>query len=679
MDHRMSNLSFAPYNFVPFPDKVKERYGKFEDLPTHNGEDEHHEELLSGEISFDIVAESPILVAQGNEVKNDPNRHFNKNTHDQYEIPGSTLRGLLRNAIGIIGHSDLTGFVNKDETLMYRGLADASDKGLKNRKKEYENLINKDQVKAGYIRMNTNGSYEIASAKEIFGKTYNFVREQQLYKEKVLPHHSIKPMYTRDILALEEVGRPKPPEKSKRPPLGGRTPRISDKHEILKEYKKRLNEYHIELQKPGNNRDSRVIEKLKNDYKELYGFYYAYLSKCQVNSPEPYCAEQDFNVCINERGIYSFVQQNQGKSYACRLMASGFMQKKQAHYIIHPLNEHQAVIALSDIDIKSYNFDWEVKGNRMKNRDFYALPKTRGEWRPCFYHQQGGQTYFGFTPNMRVYYKHNIGHGLPQYNVKGIDYIDSLFGFVNKKFDNSTKSYASRLSFKSAIMDYIPNAIRDEEVVLGQPRLSAVALYIQQDDAKNLKTLNDDGYKWRGMKQYWLKKDFKGKKGESDKVNSKLHLLPEGSTFKTLIRFDRIHKDELGLLLAALTWPNHQTIGMGKPYGAGCVNFKNHMLKLDEISYNLENFFAPTQHEIADNLYPNYINTFCEQMKSDCESIKKSETVSAYLAMRSQTYDSNPEYTEYMEVSVKNSPTGKPTYQSLYPLPTIDQFLGKGH
>lgn len=667
-----SGLAYAPYNFVPFPEKRKVRYEKFEDLPKHDEACTAENGLLSGELTFRIVAKTPILVAQGNKDKNDRNRKFNQNVFSCYEIPGSTLRGLIRNAAGIIGHSDLReGVDNQKNTLMYRGLTDATNKGLKGRKKEYERIISKDRVMAGYIRMTGKDSYEIIPAEKINEKTFTFIREQQLYKEGVLPASDIKSMYTRDLLEIEKIGRPKPPRKRMGPPKARRTERVGDsyKRALLSQYKERLDAYHTRLNRHAVQPGGQELVQLESEYHDLYGMYYSYLRACQSKHYAPYMTRR--TVYISGNGVYTF-QPGRGTRYECALMSSGFMQKKQSHYLIHPADTRVKPIPLRLEEVHWYRYDLTVKGNRLKFKEFYRLPERKDELKPCFYVRDGGFTFFGFTPNLRVFYRNTIEAGLPKYPDGGFDYVQAMFGFTGA----NDRSYAGRLSFRSAIVEGEPGKIREEEVIPGQPSLTAVAMYIKQNNADELKTLNDD-YEWRGIKQYWLKPDFerpeknlKSTQKDNDDVKAVLHLLPKGTVFTTSIRFERLHKDELGLLLAALTWPKHQTVGMGKPYGAGCVTFEDIRLYLDNVPYRLDQFFQDCPEEVPRERFGEFIDSFCERMKPVCGDVKQSEPVRVYLAMREKVYDHIDK--RYMPLSERD---GKPAYQSLWPLPTVGQLL----
>lgn len=658
-------LPHAPYNFVPFPDRLKIRYETFDKLPKHDLVPTEENGLLSGRLTFDIVARTPILVAQGPRDEEDRERHFNQDVWNRFEIPGSTLRGLIRSAVGIIGHSDLTDNVdNREQTLMYRGLADSDRKGLKNRKQIYAAVINKDRVQAGYIRMIDRDHYEILPAEKINEKTFVFVREQQLYKDGVLPGPGINPMYTKEILEIEDIGRPKLPRKGFRPlPV---SKQFADRRSLLEQYRDRLHNYHAKL---GRTYSPADLKALENECNELYGMYYAYLRFVQSKHYAPYMVKR--TVYITADGRYAF-RPGQGTPHECWLMSSGFMQKKQSHYVIHPVDRHAKPLQLRPEEVHWYRYDLKVKGNRIRHRDFYSLPEKPGELKPCFYVQDGGFTYFGFTPHLRIFYRRTIGDGLPKYAENGFDYVKAMFGFA----DVDGQSYAGRLSFKSAVLVGEPGQIKKEEVVAGQPALSAPAMYIKQDSLDELKTMNDE-YEWRGIKQYWLKRDFekpgrnlKSATKDNDKVKTFLHLLPKGSRFAASIRFDLLHKDELGLLLAALTWPKHQLIGMGKPFGAGCVTFENIRLQLDNVSYRLDEFFADDWTEVPNERFEEYIKEFCNHMEPFCGDVRQSEPVRVYLAMREKGYDHIN--TAYMPLSERD---GKPAYQSLLPLPTVGQLL----
>src|SRR5690625_1812664 len=170
-----SKVAHAPYNFVPFPEKIITRYDSFDDLPSHNASKPGEEELLSGEVTFDIVAETPLLVADGRKDENDKNapRTFVKNAECDYVIPGSTLRGLMRSTMSVLSLSNWTDRID-DATFFYRRMAESNTE-LSNYYKQLLRVEGKkfgskwysfaNKVKAGYLVKKTEKKYVIYGAK----------------------------------------------------------------------------------------------------------------------------------------------------------------------------------------------------------------------------------------------------------------------------------------------------------------------------------------------------------------------------------------------------------------------------------------------------------------------------------------------------------------------------------
>ena len=83
----------APYNFVPFSNKVLCRYNSTDDLPSHDKLDKN---LHSGEIYLTIEAKTPLFISDGND-------NFFRTPAGTCAIPGSSLRGLVRENMQILG------------------------------------------------------------------------------------------------------------------------------------------------------------------------------------------------------------------------------------------------------------------------------------------------------------------------------------------------------------------------------------------------------------------------------------------------------------------------------------------------------------------------------------------------------------------------------------------------
>ena len=108
----------APYNFVPF--KEEKRVYSVSDTPTpHNSA---ADDLLSGEISYEFESKTPVFVDDGTN-----SHHFHKNAWGEYSIPGSSIRGLIRNNVQILGFSSFADDID-DYALMYRNVANSKKK-----------------------------------------------------------------------------------------------------------------------------------------------------------------------------------------------------------------------------------------------------------------------------------------------------------------------------------------------------------------------------------------------------------------------------------------------------------------------------------------------------------------------------------------------------------------------
>lgn len=139
----------APFNFVPLSDKVffpKWANQISQDIPFSDG--------LSGTIELKITAESPIFVRNGHskedaQAKNDTYKSFSKTPDGKYFIPGTSIKGAIRNILEIMSFGKIS-----------------LDKKAKFAQREWDNPalypLKKEQTKfhCGYLKQTENG-YEI--------------------------------------------------------------------------------------------------------------------------------------------------------------------------------------------------------------------------------------------------------------------------------------------------------------------------------------------------------------------------------------------------------------------------------------------------------------------------------------------------------------------------------------
>ena len=140
-----------PYNFIPLSDQVYARYESMEQLPAHGVWDP---ERLSGVIICRFTAETPVCVSNG---KKDEDNDFFRQVDGAYVIPGSSIKGIIRTNMMILGLGALRPGEDLDNVrMLYRAMASA--KGSVNERVElnYQRALDyrngPPKVSACYVR-----------------------------------------------------------------------------------------------------------------------------------------------------------------------------------------------------------------------------------------------------------------------------------------------------------------------------------------------------------------------------------------------------------------------------------------------------------------------------------------------------------------------------------------------
>ena len=153
----------APYNFVPMTERIIWRYEDASQLPRHDVLDP---ELLTGQIRVTITAETPIFIS-GREKGS-----FATDARGRYIIPGSSLRGLLRQNMQILGLGLIRpGEDFNDLRLLYRDMTSGRNTVSHPRRERYVGVLGiktigprctvATSVQGGYLH-NVDGKYHIA-------------------------------------------------------------------------------------------------------------------------------------------------------------------------------------------------------------------------------------------------------------------------------------------------------------------------------------------------------------------------------------------------------------------------------------------------------------------------------------------------------------------------------------
>lgn len=644
----------APYNFVPMAQNIVKAYEKPEELPKHNKLDKN---LFSGDISFEIEAKTPIFIGDGTKSGKEE-KEFYRTIDGTYAIPGSSLKGLIRNNMKILGLGCIAGDV-EDFNIMYRTVA---GKGTKHAHYYRDNVLAVKQipgtkasipkrVEAGYLCC-INGTYykKETVQKPIEETSYGNMNYYTLSEKKIL---------------------------------------VDDKEEKY---------YHIDREKLQNlsftqqwNPKTRKEEWMGEENSEYVPYYEKVFYKPSDTTVSALYRESEVKEC----------PEGFKEGY---LLSTGPMNGKKIVYIIPEMQEGTGT-KIKEEDIKAYKQDYEWKkkqlhGTRLKDNakkqkamEFFALPKE-GECRPAFFIHYEGRDCFGYTPYLRIFYSNSVLHGLPEeqkdaMNQLVLDYADSLLGFSVKRQQNGKEgaaSYKSRISFEDAkLKDKKPDLVH-VEITPGSPKMSSYLDYLVQDSKDGSEvTYNDDDFKLRGIKQYWLHEGVvhlkeENKKETSDvneeKVRSRFEALNMKSSFEGKIHFKNLTKAELGLLLWSLDLGENmeQNIGHGKAYGYGRIRISPPGIQIYDFSKMYGDSLTLDIYSEKVLRTEECIQAFWKELagklhKSEPETVPKQDSIRQFLAMKDTAHMPEEKQIQYMSIDTKD-------YQNReYALGTVENVL----
>jgi len=93
----------APYNFVPLENRAF-----YPSWANQISQDIPFEDGVSGSIEYTIEAETPIFVRNGYTDRKDPDTKFSQTPNGQYFIPGTSIKGEIRNVLEILSFGKMT-------------------------------------------------------------------------------------------------------------------------------------------------------------------------------------------------------------------------------------------------------------------------------------------------------------------------------------------------------------------------------------------------------------------------------------------------------------------------------------------------------------------------------------------------------------------------------------------
>ncbi len=518
----------APFNFVPLSEKVF--FPNWSELVSH---DIPFKDGESGEIDITITAESPIFIRD----HEDQTRFCN--FRGQYYIPGSSIKGMLREVLEIMsfgkmcpgehaGNMDDVRFAVRD---------------LSNAKNFYFSEVR--GAKAGWLEKSEEG-YRIVSCG------------------------------TPGRIGLEEIDR-----------FFG----VSFKNHFMKgtfdeqEDERKTAQYKYELlQNLLNERgsDKRVdgeygfIHERNDAGRAIYRF---------ANSVA--AGERRGRLVMTGQPSGRNDRNGKGKNY---------------EFLFFDPGRDPEIIEVPEKKFEEFKFIYfdgrDTQPTESRDWTYWKKRLESGERVPVFYHSKGRQLmHFGLAYLYKLPYKHTTGDGVP-FEHKSVkrDLAETIFGYVEGQDALKGRVHVSHARAESGAKE-----AEEVSLILGAPRASYYPLYLRQND-QTYATYQNDHFRLAGWKRYPVHRGTEESNiqrgNDNEDVVSRFRPLESGATFRGKIRYHNLKPEEIGSILSALTFHGcekcRHSIGLAKAFGYGKIRVevqmrsKEHYLKAFELMMNSE-------------------------------------------------------------------------------------------
>lgn len=537
---RPDRIATAPYNFIPLPEQVVAAINKADDLPNHNTYTDVNYPN-TGYFEVTLTTKSPLYIRcpiteekfkQQEQVKNTA-EFFYTTKQEQPVIPGSSLRGMLRNLLEIVSYSKIV-FVD-DCAIFYRAVAAEKNDPLK---LPYENITGKfgKNVCVGYLVKNSDGWYVKPASKPF----------ELGLPEKILHYLKIRESYIKNIPGF-----------------------INLKSE---NYKPQYHEISFEIvERRGRNLYFGKIGTIPNNYK------YKGLLVCSGNMAETSEGlQQNSNrkyhtivlqpkdnaqlIKINEQTVQFYLENLTTFQKEHFDPNNGCLVEGRPIFYVAQNNEVRFFGHSPNFRVPSLKLD----GTEKKILDF--VPTTMKDEKTIDY----VDAIFGYTKKKASEIKE-----------------------TNKNYAYASRIFITDAQLKDKNQNDIwlsQNSIVPK--ILAGPKPTAFQHYLTQQEPNDLVKLDHYGSPppheavIRGYKKYW----HKGLETTLDKIREDKEVKPNDTQhtqfkplrseveFKFKIHFENLSNKELGAMCWILNLPNnapnkpcYHHLGMGKPLGMGAI------------------------------------------------------------------------------------------------------------
>jgi len=635
----------APYNFIPLPEKVVTAYDEADSgdngLPAWMSHDTYHEEGLTGWIDCNIETQSPTyirgmmteaifkelgdskkeLTPKEKEIRAPFFSAQDKKVEGYFQptIPGSSLRGMIRQLVEIISYGRMRWVDNSSKSFI-RAVAAPHDDPLR---APYEQVIGRfsKNVRAGYFLQDGENWYIMPARKWATGETFIKIKDkkvQSLGLSGYVPFNdsNYKPQ-------LHKVSFDAKTERGKR----GRF---------------------IDITGMGPRKTHRIAGNLI----------------CAGNMLES-----------NQTRSQTSPRKNQTLVLLPNADAMPLKINPQAI-----VDYNHALTPFQRDDLGDWSKGKGCLGHL--NPVFYVTDKSNDEV-VAFGHNPNfripawkagskqAATPLDFVP------EHLRKEGLPDFADAIFGWVEEL----DKDGDivGPTGQYAGRVFFGDARFEGSDSDIWGKMItpkILASPKPSTFQHYLTQNSPNRKKELShyassSKNTQIRGYKRYWHKgsqPDIEETKVEDKNETQLTRIIPlnVGVRFNCRIHFENMRPEELGALWWALALPGdvqqtyHHKIGMGKPLGMGALSVtpKLHLVTPDSrynTLFNNDDWQESEQNTDATECvtaFEQHILKTLHGGKADSRQLAKEPRIKMLLAMLQWREGNNEwlEQTRYMEI-----------------------------
>lgn len=524
----MSNQIYSripsSYNFVPLSDKII-----FPDWAKQVSHDIPFSDGLDGELEIEVEAVTPVYIRDSASKKNEErSSEFFKCEDRKYYIPGTSLKGMVRNVLEIASYGKMQHIADKRYAI--RDL----------QSKAYTDLFTKDmisKVKAGFLDISTPdwkiypceyAMFPRSAIDPVFGNKR--MAASQKYKEYL--------KYLGKTLAVRaDVNWI---DKTVRPDFKG-VPHN-------RAYFSTKGAFEGVLVFTGQPQD--FIEGKTGQKRNEFFFYNVSEQYFYVDDPETLETDEYGELIRKNQQDFRFVHCEQTAAGDFKEWESGELKVVREKY-----------------------FNGRIPIFYLQNNNYFRF----------------GLAYLfrfaGVASTVEALRNTNPDHYAYRNEIFQPDLADLIFGYTTAE-----NSLRGRVQFSACLADEVDEDCRyEEKMILGSPKPSFYPAYLKQDKVAesgkktDYKTFLDADARLRGWKRYPAlgKPQFVPPEKvdlETSNMTVRFKPLPAGTRFKGMIRYHNLRPIELGALIWSLKLHKSEyychTIGMAKPYGYGRVKIR---------------------------------------------------------------------------------------------------------